>query len=229
MILGPGRLMPLHRYILKKGVNRKTFSLFQRGKLEWGSKEFKEVKRLLRQSLRLQQDGRCVFCRRRILIERRNAGEDIEHFLDKSRLHYRRWVFSPNNISIACRPCNFVKSTRDLGNDAVRSATAYSSDMGQFSWLHPYYENYHENIEIKRGWIYEIRATAPNIAGAQSMIHDLELASLPAMHSYANVIKDKIYRLTLLASRAFKNGNSTRGIKLLDVSLKYQKETWPDF
>ncbi|MEP4035876.1 tyrosine-type recombinase/integrase [Pseudophaeobacter sp.] len=49
-------------------------------------------------------DGRCYYCRRKILSERRNVYEDIEHYLDKSKEYYRKWCFSPVNLLISC-PC----------------------------------------------------------------------------------------------------------------------------
>lgn len=227
-MLGPQVLSPMHRHILKRAINRSDLIKFRQGKLEWKSKEFKTAREYLRKSLRLQQAGRCIYCRRVILLERKNSLEDIEHFLDKSKAHYRRWTFSPVNLAIACRPCNFVKSTRDLGDASAQTSFQYSATMGTFTWIHPYYDNYHDNIEINKGWIYQVKATAPNPSGAFAMIQDLQLAELQSMHAYASEIKDKIYRLTILAQRCIQK-NPARAIKLLDLSVTLQKDAWPDY
>jgi uncharacterized protein (TIGR02646 family) len=229
MTLGPASLRPLHRLILKRGIKKQDRILFVDGKLQWKDKNFKHVRDGLRVSLREQQGERCIFCRRIVLIERKNSAEDIEHFLDKSKPHYRKWAFSPVNLAIACSPCNIVKSTREMGDNAVVGAIAYTSGMGQFRWLHPYFDDYHENIEVKRGWIYEVRSTAPNPIGAKTLIEDLQLDKIETIEARATKIRDHIYRLTVLAGKMASRGNIGMVIKLLAVSKKFQDDTWADY
>lgn len=229
MNLGPSRLYPAHRYLLKNGVNKLDRLLVLNGTIAWKDNRFKQVKLNLRHALREQQQGRCIFCRRMITIERRNALEDIEHYLDKSKPHYKKWTFCPVNLAIACRPCNFVKSTAELGDAAVVTANEYVATMGVFKWIHPYFDDYHQNVEILKGWVYRVRPAAPNQQAAENMIRDLQLDKLATMHAYATEVKGKILRLTELAFKAVKMNNLPRAQALLQASATYQQQVWPDY
>lgn len=229
MSFGPPRLYPTHRYLLKNGISRMDRRSVSLGEIDWRDSRFKQVKLALRLALRDQQNGRCIFCRRKIVVERRNALEDIEHYLDKSKPHYKKWTFCPVNLAVACRPCNFVKSTKELGDAAIAASQRYAPSMGVFKWLHPYFDDYHQNIEILNGWVYKVRSTAPRRDAAQAMIQDLELDKLVTMHAYATAIKEKNFRLTVLAQRAFQKGNMVRAGKLLEISKAFQQQSWPDY
>ncbi|MEG5266570.1 hypothetical protein TRP66_19985 [Pseudomonas sp. JDS28PS106] len=128
-------------------------------------------------------------------------GEAIEHYLDKSKPHYRKWAFNPLNLVIACQPCNFVKSTKDLGNDNVRAATYLQPHIGQFKWLHPYFDSYTENIKVSPGPVYSPIPNSIRHAQAAMMIDDLKLNSIANADDRAQFIAAE---LTKLQSRAFR-------------------------
>lgn len=228
MILGPGKLekekiraiikRPKHKMVLKKYAHRKML---------WSHKDLAGIKSEIRFALRDIQDGRCVFCRRRMKLERRNAYEDIEHFLDKSKSDYYKWSFCCLNISLACRACNLDKSRRDLGVSLVPpiGTLAYGCGPGMYSWIHPFFDDYHEHIEVGRGWTYKVKATAPFPIKAQKMIDDLRLKDIEKIENPSERVKMTILRLTQLASKCLKKNNSARAIKLLVMSEKIQNES----
>lgn len=226
MNLGPGTLVPSHRKILKKTAYRRVLRLYRRGKLEWKDTLLADVKAELRLALRHQQDGRCMFCRRRIIVERKNAYESIEHFLDKSKAHYKKWSFSPVNLTVACHACNFQKSTIDLGDGAIKAAIALKSTSGGFKWIHPYFDNFHENIEVLPGWIYRVKDHAPKAAEAEAMIVRCDLNQIRSIEAYAQLVKRKVLRLTELAGRCVELEKYGRAAKLLAESKRFQKDTW---
>lgn len=223
MSFGPGTLSPTHRYILKQ--HKSNISRYLIGAIEWDSKDLAVVKRQIRISLREQQEGRCVYCRRMILIERRNATEDLEHYLDKSKPKYRKWAFSPVNIALACHPCNLQKSTRDMGDARVSSSGSLTASAGEYRWIHPYFDDYFENIEILREWLYVVKAGAPSPSRARNMINDCELDKISTIEMRKSLLLRKINRLQIMALRCFYK-NPERSRKLIVVSQQLVTSAW---
>jgi uncharacterized protein (TIGR02646 family) len=223
MSFGPTRLQPLHSDILNQYTNE--IASFERGDLEWSSKEFTELKKLLRVSLRVQQDGRCIYCRRKITVERRNATEDIEHFLDKSKEKYKKWAFTAVNVALSCHPCNMQKSTRDMGDAGVSDAVELTETSGEYSWIHPYFDDYFDNIEIMDAWLYIIRKEAPKPERARKMIKDCLLDQIQTIEAGKTAVLDRINRLHNLASRCVLR-NPARAKKILDYTGNFTRNGW---
>jgi uncharacterized protein (TIGR02646 family) len=188
--------LPLgHAKILRYKSHKARIATFLESSMEWKDKSLQPLREAIRYSLRANQAQSCYYCRRIILIERRNMGEAIEHFLDKSKPHYRRWAFHPLNLVIACQPCNFVKSTKDLGDASVKAAAYLQPHIGQFKWLHPYFDSYSENIKISPGPVYSPIPNAPRHAQASTMIEDLKLNSLANADDRAQFIAAELMML----------------------------------
>ena len=160
------------------------------------------------------------------MIERRNAYESIEHYLDKSKAHYLKWVFSPVNLTLACHACNFEKSTRDLGDPAIVASNSLSSQAGAFSWLHPYFDDFHENILIEKGWIYKVREGAPKEAQARQMVLQLKLDQIQTIEAHAQSIIEVRARLIELSTRCIQRGNNTRALRLLARLGELNEDGW---
>jgi hypothetical protein len=158
-------------------------------------------------------------------VERRNAAEDIEHFLDKSKQYYRKWAFCCVNLTLACHACNLEKGNRDLGGPASHLALEYPSGPTAFQWIHPHFDDFHENIEVSAGWTYTIRPDAPAPTQAHQLVHDLKLAEIQRIEAYAEQIKAKVLRLTQLASLCLERGQVGRAKRLLSASIAFQQES----
>lgn len=224
MTLGPTRLSLEHRSILRR--HRRLIRKFLRQELEWGHADLKSLKGNLRLSLRSQQKGRCYFCRQPVHLERRNAYEDIEHYLDKSRLNYRRWAFSPVNLTISCRACNFVKSTRDLGDDNVANSSHLTPAAGTFRWLHPYFDDFHANIEIGRGWVYSVKADAPKPAESQRLISELKLDELEELLRRKQQFSDRKVRFLRFAAKCVRSNRRALAAKIIDLVAAAEEDAW---
>lgn len=228
MNLGPG---VLHKSIVRSIVNRSEYKnaikRYINGEIEWKDAQLNDLKRRVRLALRAHQEGRCVYCRRLIKVERRNACEDIEHYLDKSKPLYRKWAFCCVNLSLACHACNLEKGGRNLGASLVGPAgsTIDGCGGGLYVWLHPYFDNYHEHIDIGRGWTYKVKAGAPHPLKAKQMIDDLKLKEIERIESEAERVKYAISRLTRLAMKSYKAGRNDRGMKFLEKSQQLQEES----
>lgn len=226
MNLGPSKLNPTHRIILRRKYNKLLQKKYHRGKIQWADKSLTGLKNELRIALRGQQNGRCYFCRRIILIERKNVYESIEHYLDKSKKHYRRWTFSPVNITVCCHACNFQKSTIDLGDNSIRISEALCSTSGSFRWLHPYFDNYHDNIEIKDGWVFSVKAGAPRAEQARALIADCQLDKIESIEARRSELSKYKMRVLAIVGRALFNGNQERALRFLSHASQIEQDSW---
>ncbi|MFM5179464.1 hypothetical protein ACEUAY_07655 [Aeromonas veronii] len=226
MKLGPSRLKLTHRAVINRKENKALINSYLNGDIEWFDKSLSKIKKQIRIILRKEQDNRCIYCRRIIKGERRNSTEDIEHFLDKSKQYYKKWAFSPLNLTLACHPCNMVKSTKDLGDMTLRQARKIQNGIGQFKWLHPYFDDYHDNIEINEGWLYSVKNNAPNVAAASKMISDCELDKIEKIEEASEYIKKRQERITMLISTALEKERYERAKKLTKWLKSEQKNNW---
>ncbi|WP_165677767.1 HNH endonuclease family protein [Metapseudomonas otitidis] len=214
--------LPLdHAKILRYKNHKVRISAFLSSDMEWKDNSLKPTRDAIRKSLRTTQEQSCFYCRRMIATERRNMGEAIEHFLDKSKPHYRKWAFHPLNLVIACQPCNFVKSTKDLGNIDVQKAEFLQPHIGEFKWPHPYFDSYSENIKISPGPVYSPIPGAPRHKQASTMIKDLELNSLANIDDRVQFTARKIQELQ---KRVFRTALRQRKFGSEDRYKLYLKE-----
>lgn len=120
---------------------------------DWDKNCFDNIKQLLTGFLRFEQDNCCCYCKSELGWKK---GEfHIEHVLPKSQ--YVKFMFKPENLALACPHCNISKSTNDpyipYGSNGTRIAR-YPSTNNRFLTIHPYFDNYSENIKILKGSIY---------------------------------------------------------------------------
>lgn len=230
MTLGPTKLDPTAcNTILAEAQYAIALQNYAAQTIEWGHSSLAPLKLALRLSLRGRQERRCIYCRRIMLVERRNTAEDIEHFLDKSKDEYYKWSFESCNLALACHPCNFEKSTRNLGSAAIGASANYVLTPGAYRWIHPYFDEYHANILIGKGWTYCISAAAPVVLQAQQMIADCKLGDIEQTEAYAEAIKNEIYRLICEAGAAMRSQNYALA-QMLNAECKlYQEENWFNF
>lgn len=194
--------LPLeHAKILRYKHHKARIAVFLSSNMDWGDKYLQPVRDAIRKSLRASQAQACFYCRRMIPIERRNMGEAIEHFLDKSKSDYRKWAFHPFNLVLACQPCNFAKSIKDLGDVDVKAATHLRPGIGGFKWPHPYFDRYSENINISPGPVYSPIPGAPRHKQASAMIKDLSLNSIANADDKVQLAAIELQRLHARALR----------------------------
>lgn len=228
MTLGPGRLDQSGiRSILRQPQFKKLIQQFKDGGIEWDDKILASLKLLIRLELRSQQDGRCIYCKRPLKIERRNAYEDIEHFLDKSKPRYRNWAFCCTNLTLACHACNLEKGMKNLGIGLVTpgGVVRYRFGPGMFIWIHPFYDSYHDNIEVGRGWTYKVKANAPYPELAKKLVDDLKLVDIEEIERRAEETKNRVRELTVMAARCVKKRRIKSAEIVLAASLKLQEST----
>lgn len=90
----------------------------------------------------LEQLRRCCYCSAELIGGNRTF--DAEHILDKST--YPEFMFSLDNIAVACARCNTRKSKRKvLQNDDPRPTTVPAA-AGDYLLVHPHLDEWSEHL-----------------------------------------------------------------------------------
>lgn len=121
--------------------------IIPRKKNSWDSSKYKKLKKTIKHHYSIVQDNLCAFCRTPIKFD--GYGDHIEHMVIKNIKF--RWMFHPENLSLACYGCNtnkakkntLVKDYSDYGNgylDLPKKSTDYKI-------IHPHFDNFSDHIE----------------------------------------------------------------------------------
>ncbi|MBM0212202.1 hypothetical protein ALQ72_01484 [Pseudomonas syringae pv. maculicola] len=142
--------------------------------LEWDSKgnAAKAFKGALKPLLRKAQKAKCSLCRRMLYDD---YAVHLEHFIEKN-IH-GDYTFEVRNLSLSCGTCNSKKQGYNktlnglIGKRAKRKAleaekhspvlavkipanAPLPTTPESYRWVHPYFDQYSDNIEIQKGWIF---------------------------------------------------------------------------
>lgn len=167
MNVGFERIAPAPTYVI--GTSRAA--LLGR---EWGDQSVvvETFKATLKSELRALQKGRCCFCRR-VLFD--DYATHLEHFVEKAQ--YAQYTFEVQNLALSCGTCNiqknaqnrsllaYLKARAKRGGKAVTPrcqtltnelspGTPFPLTAASYRWVHPYFDDYSNNILIERGWIF---------------------------------------------------------------------------
>ncbi|MGM8936692.1 HNH endonuclease [Pseudomonas neustonica] len=104
----------------------------------------KELKAMLRTSLKNRQEPRCCYCNRWLLNIAHAS--PIEHVLP--RKYYPQFALRARNLAIACYDCNSLKSDDDWGS-FTEPHHCYPSTL-VMGFFHPRYHSYDEHIRYLR-------------------------------------------------------------------------------
>jgi uncharacterized protein (TIGR02646 family) len=108
-----------------------------------GYKTFKEN---IRTHLKLQQNGRCAFCRLRISIG--TSWSNLEHLVSKT--DYPQFMFKSENLVYCCTRCNMSKVKKNvlINPEADKLAQEFPENSNGFLMINPYHDNYEEHIDF---------------------------------------------------------------------------------
>lgn len=222
MNLGPDKLdVEVIKKIIEEQKYKSIITQLELGQINWDHRGLKEIKLEIRKNLRMAQDGRCIYCRRKILPERRNVNEDIEHFLDKSKPQYRHLIISADNLALSCHACNIEKGTFDAGCSTPNNP-CIPKNM-QFKIIHPYYHSYHENIRIE-GWVYSVKDNAPNPSEARELIEKLKLSEITQIETKKYNVAEYIRRAQALIPILMSKNKSETVTKLAMICKTLAEE-----
>jgi uncharacterized protein (TIGR02646 family) len=107
---------------------------------------YKTFKNNIRRHLKIQQNGRCAFCR--CYINTGSSYSNLEHLVSKD--NYPQFEFLPSNLAYCCWLCNRPKGTRNTLSNPVsdRTLQQFPANSSEFLIVNPYYDNYEDHIEF---------------------------------------------------------------------------------
>ena len=107
-----------------------------------------------------EQNFRCIYCDRQIATVNHSLW-DAEHII--SRKGAPRFMFTPQNLAVACRDCNNSKREHEVRHNKTRKLFPDKSE--HYKIFHAHYDVYHEHIR----WVGEICVPVSK-KGAQTLI-----------------------------------------------------------
>lgn len=114
-------------------------------KKEWNN-GYKNFKKNIRTHLKIQQKGRCAFCR--CFVSNGTSYSNLEHLVSKS--DYPQFEFLPSNLVYCCWICNKSKLKKNSIHNPVadKSLQLFPASTTDFVIINPYIDPYEENIEF---------------------------------------------------------------------------------
>ncbi|WP_404423430.1 hypothetical protein [Thalassospira australica] len=228
MSFGSGKLdVSFAQEILEDEKHKDVVSGLLDGSVNWYAEAAKPLKDELRVALRQASEERCVYCRRIPVVDpRTNASEHVEHFLDKSKEKYKRFIVSPFNLSISCNSCNIQKKTKDMLLADIDENSIPPTQCGQYHWLHPCYDDYFENIQIDKGWVYSIKHQAPAAAAAKNLIDECRLIVISEIEERKNAEVDSVFDEVLECMLNWKDDPNSTAEKVSSIMGRAREEVW---
>lgn len=110
---------------------------------DWSKSQFRDLKYSLRTYLRFIQGNQCCYCKRYLPWDMKSV--DIEHIVNKD--DHWTFGFEPKNLALSCPACNSCKTSQETLS--IPNVANYPSYAGAFLIVHPYFDNYSENIAIQ--------------------------------------------------------------------------------
>jgi len=98
--------------LTQEDISNIQIAIREGGKI-WSSPHIAGFKRSIKDYYRVQQNEQCCYCKRVTVGEFRMV-LDIEHILPKGNQAYRKYMFEPKNLSIACKRCNMKIKKQDV-------------------------------------------------------------------------------------------------------------------
>lgn len=89
----------------------------------------------------------------------------------------------------------------------MRAASSLQATSGSFRWIHPYFDDYHANIEIHPGWVYGVRAGGNKPIQARNLIRDLELDRIHTIVQRRQRLVDLMARAIVVLGKLIEKPN----------------------
>ena len=111
--------------------------------------DIQKVKKHIKDHYKVVQDYTCVYCQQKIVVEHGMAW-DIEHIIPKNP--YPQFLFTEENLAVACKDCNRIKSDNNVLKNIKRKRFPKKSE--DYIIVHPHFDVYDEHIKIITNQIY---------------------------------------------------------------------------
>ncbi|MCG4257700.1 HNH endonuclease [Acetobacter senegalensis] len=114
----------------------------------WGEKEIEALKSDIKQHYIREQNYRCCYCQQPLYAHHGRVW-DIEHVI--SRAVRPDFMFTPQNLAVACVECNGAKGAVPVSNAKRKS---FPDRGGLYKIVHPHFHNWEDHIELEGEWTY---------------------------------------------------------------------------
>tara|TARA_Y100000588_G_scaffold186400_1_gene200310 strand:- start:1290 stop:1940 length:651 start_codon:yes stop_codon:yes gene_type:complete len=119
---------------------------------DWTKEEQKEplqaLRKYVRSHYRVEQNAKCAYCRKDVSVQAPSNCQ-VEHIAPKEM--YKKYMFYPKNLCVACADCNSIKWKRDTIKPlSTGERKRYPSSSGAFLLVHPHFDDYADHIDIFR-------------------------------------------------------------------------------
>lgn len=115
----------------------------------WNNEEIKDLKKEVKEYHKTVQNFTCVYCNKKFQVKH-SAVWDIEHIVAREKAPH--FMFTPENLCVACKDCNGLKSNQDVLK--YTPTKAYPRETEKFLILHPHFDTYEEHIAIYLDKVY---------------------------------------------------------------------------
>jgi uncharacterized protein (TIGR02646 family) len=132
--------------------------------ISW-SKGFKIFKKNIRNHLKLEQNGRCAFCRCKVSVG--TSWSNLEHIASKS--HYPQFKFLSNNLVYCCVRCNMSKVSQNTFSNPHPNKTqqVFPNNSNGFEIVNPYHDDFQIHVDFIDNII--IKAAINSIKGQKTI------------------------------------------------------------
>jgi len=113
---------------------------------DWKKSCYQPLKDFIKSSYYQPQYRRCAYCRKRLNAD--GYFNHIDHIIPK--LHHKRWMFTPKNLTITCEVCNPLKNADDTLIN-THSKFRFPTKISGFTIFNPHFEKWENCFEIQDG------------------------------------------------------------------------------
>lgn len=145
MSVHPNYIFRINNIYQKSEIEETEIAFDKASSKKW-SDGYKIFKNSIRTHLKLEQNGRCAFCRLRISTG--TSWSNLEHLVSKT--DYSQFMHKSDNLVYCCTRCNMSKVKKKVLVNPVEdnSTQEFPEDSIGFSIINPYHDNYEEHIDF---------------------------------------------------------------------------------
>lgn len=164
----------------------------------WEDEDIKNIKKHAKDYYIVEQGYKCAYCK--VMNKTKNNKVwELEHII--SRDQQATFMFTPENLCVACPDCNNAKKQKVVTKSKAK--LKYPNRSSQFKIVHPHLDVYEDNILIIEAGVYYV---AMEEKGEKT----IEYCRLNRFYKYADYSEEALVdnRLLMLSERLMESNNN---------------------
>jgi len=145
MAVHPKYIFKVDEIYTKSATDNTEINNDSASNLKW-SKGYKTFKSKIRKHLKLEQNGRCAFCRCRVSVG--TSWSNLEHLISKT--DYPQFKFTPENLVYCCIKCNMSKVKQNIIFEPQedKSQQTFPLNSDDFIIVNPYFDDFEAHLDF---------------------------------------------------------------------------------